>query len=1482
MSVHTQSLVMVMAVARAMSAIAAQPSAAPVPLNPSFEELEKVTGPASVEQGFGVWQLGLDGVKPAGWTLNSAYPGTLSSEEEGVVDGRRFLRIRGSAKREAHIYQPCPSLTPESWYRVQAQVRGGKGAIGFYEYHDEPPPVRVGVVASFAPGDGWRRVSAYYRTPGTSFRSASLYIMTENGETVDVDAVRVEPVQLPSAMLDRPAPVLENRLARIRFSARGEVEELRDVGSGTDYAAPDVSAPSFEVVSAGSIVPILAVGQEGRSIEAHTIDPSLRLSFTVASYDRYFTLSLAHVSGPAPGRVRLCDLHVTLTESVGALVNAAWNDEFAVCVLACNDRTHAYGASGRYARLRADCYAEYGLEGAKIAIIACPRDQLWEVIGEVEQEQGLPHPILENTWIKQSPYRMDSYLMVSGASEANIDEVIEFARGGFGCIELLNWWHSTPSYAPSRTLYPNGLAGMRTVADKIRAAGMRVGLHAMQGMVGWGGVGMKDPYVWPKADPRLLQDRHATLATAIDAEAADIRVTEDVAGWPEKGDLYVDGELVRYAGRDRHSFTDCTRGLHGTTAGAHAAGVRLGHMVNCFDMWGMCIYAPDVTSSMVDEICDNLARVFNETRADMSYFDGGEEMAVQPPHWRNQGRIALGVMQRLRRPVILEGNALYTNLSWHVITRGSPSFDPIYYGRDAYTLRAKGQNPARWARDLLTGDVGWFAPHVHSPSTDAVTPDEVMLLCLKALGGRAPISFQANAGDLWPNKRTPEMLEIIRTCDRLKREACFSDAVCRELARPMVRHHLEKTDTERGWTVSPLQFGPRRVVDTARGGAAQWAVGNPYHDQVPWIRIRARTGLAPYGDPGNVVLADYAEGVLFTVDGAAAASLTQALASSDEKAPNGGGAVEYSARNAAADASGWCRATHTFDEPLDLSLHRRIGVWVRSDGKGGILNVQLVNTYGFRDHYIDLDTEGWAYHVLDPPEDVRFYDYRWPYAMVPVMYWRFRYHEVTGVNLYLNALPPGVETSCLVSRIEALREDRMPLMSPALATGSGRVVFPGPFQPDDYLELDWVGACRHFGPNGGLIRELLPEGELRLRGGVNTVRFTADTGEGRTSRAEVTLALKGGPLDDAGTAAQTVAVRAREPRPMASPPRLELKPGGKGLSRVVAGVHELASYGGPRSVSAVDGVANVWSLTNDTGHAYRLGLALSLTRGEGSVAYDDPGAEVLESFDDLAPYELSERNRFEQYVVGAGKQITGDGPVREGVSQSFVSSAQAPRVGTCCAVYTATNTGAPGGWSAKGRRFAEPVDLSGHKAVALWVHGDGKGEVLRLQFRDTAGRHADWLVPIRYQGWKLQVFRTAERKEFDWARVEYVLFYFNSIPSGATCVLRLDDLKAFRTLHGAAGLDHPRLSVNGREYLFPFELAPGDTLTLDGTGTSRRWDPACRPLGDAPVASEGVVLRAGRNDFVLRCRNLDAGQRDVSVRAFLLAPTGEARQGRPD
>ena len=364
--------------------------------------------------------------------------------------------------------------------------------------------------------------------------------------------------------MSREAVVLQTETCRYEIGGDGRNRAFLDLAAGQDYLA---AGDPFMVVGRGEQTwPASRVELEEDVLTVSFGHSGIQARVRVASRRRYLTLTLEEVSGGEQDWVQLANLRLKITEHIGTLINAAWNGDFAACVLACTDFTHSWGEEGEEALLAARCYAEFEQVGARIAIVGVPTGgpdpaaRLLDAIEAVELEQGLAHPLLNDVWIKRAPERFYSYLMAVGASEENIDDVIEFARGGFGCVEIVNWWHSTPTYAPSPKLFPHGLAGLKEVADKIHAAGLHLGLHVMQGMVGWGGIGLKDPLVSPKADPRLLQDRHATLAAVIDAEATELGVREDIAGWPEQGDLYLDGEVIRYAGRTNTGFTGCQRG----------------------------------------------------------------------------------------------------------------------------------------------------------------------------------------------------------------------------------------------------------------------------------------------------------------------------------------------------------------------------------------------------------------------------------------------------------------------------------------------------------------------------------------------------------------------------------------------------------------------------------------------------------------------------------------------------------------------------------------------------------------------------------------------------------------------------------------------------------------------------------------------------------------------------------------------------------
>ena len=1297
-------------------------------------------------------------------------------------------------------------------------------------------------------------------------------------------AMLLTPLVLSSAYADketalprasREAVVLENAVCRYEIGLDGVNRALINRADGKNYCAP--GQPFMQVLAAGKLWPATRVALAGSAVTVTFGDSGVSVQAALGIYAQRFTVTIQKVTGPGIEWLELCNLCLQPTPNVGPLVNAAWDDTFGVCVLACNDRTDSAGADATKAVLAARCYREYGLEGAKVAIVAVPTGKpdpaarLLSAIGETEIAEGLPHPMKDGVWIKQSKERFYSYLMLGGCGEANIDQVIDYAKGGFGCIEIYPW-ASTPSYRLDPTLFPHGIAGLKQVADKVHAAGLKLGIHCMQGMVGWGA--KDDPYLVPKADPRLLQDRHATLAAALDPKATEVTVREATEGWPGKGDLLVDGEVIRYTKRTPTGFSECQRGLYGTTVSPHAAGLRLGHLVNCFDIWGFTVYAPDITTSILGEICDNIARVFNVVGADMAYFDGGEEVIKQPPFWRNQGQIALGVQKRLKQPVILEGNALYTNLSWHVITRGSPHFDPIYFGRREYTLRNKGQNPASWAKNLLTGDVGWFAPHTASPTTDAVTPDEVLLLCLKALGGKAPISFSVDANSLWGNKRMPEMLDIIRACDELKRRDYFTEEACAELARPMAEHSLEQT-ADGHWNLRPLQFGTPQVVTAGRAETSAVSCKNPFPGQRPWVRIRARQRLAPYGAKENVVLADFGGAVPFKVSGSASPELVPSVEPSPEKTPDGASTFCFRAESNTKSPSGWCQLTLPFAKPLNLTAHRRLGLWIRGDNSGGILNVQLAGTDCRRDHYIPLDFTGWAYRELDPPEDKRTFDYSWPYSWTDLLYTvQPVYGAAKELNLYYNGLPAGAKAACLIGRIEALQEQAVPLQSPALELAGQKLTFPVALQSEEYLELDWLGRCRHFDPNGGLLGEVNPQGSLRLAAGDNALRFSCDTGPQLSPRAEVSVALRGEPL--ANVRRKTALPDVRYPS-LSSPAlpvdeTLRVLPGGGRDLRIVQGAYELAGGASAFGIVAFDGKHNVWQLDNPLPQAQR--AAVVLTRGSSQVAarYDDPRGVTLEAFDDLRPYELSTTNQFEKYVIGGGKQISADGPVRAGVTQSFTASRDGAQAGKSCGVYTARNSGEAGGWCAKGKRFAKPVDLSGQGVIALWLCGDAKREVLRLQFRDTQGRNADWLVPVDFSGWRLLRFPMAEARDFDWKQVEYVIFYFNDLPTDATCTLKLDDLRALPAAGQPVLLRQAALLVNHKRIVLPHNVGPAEALAVDGHGLATVWQ-AGKQRGKAlPTSGGPLLLQPGANSLELTCDATQGAPDDVSVKVIPLGP----------
>ncbi|MGC9319669.1 MAG: hypothetical protein ACP5KN_16680, partial [Armatimonadota bacterium] len=312
-----------------------------------------------------------------------------------------------------------------------------------------------------------------------------------------------------------------------------------------------------------------------------------------------------------------------------------------------------------------------------------------------------------------------------------------------------------------------------------------------------------------------------------------------------------------------------------------------------------------------------------------------------------------------------------------------------------------------------------------------------------------------------------------------------------------------------------------------------------------------------------------------------------------------------------------------------------------------------------------------------------------------------------------------------------------------------------------------------------------------------------------------------------------------------------------------------AEYQQPRRIDGLDGEVNVWRITNDLEVPCELGV--EIVPGSRPVAfgeYNAPEAMTIESFDDPDAYVLGGENQYEQYVVGTRKEISDTGPVMEGVSQQFALSEET-KVGPGALRYSATSEAATPGWSGIGRRFDPPLDLADRAGIGLWVHGDGGYETLRVQLRDTQGRHADDLLTIDFAGWSLHTFALPEQ-DFDHSQVEYLLFYFNGIPRGASVSVILDDVRALPEIATVTALQTPIIVVNGERTGFPVRLEAGEALTCDGPGGATVWPVGMAPGQPLGVSLEGLRLQPGENTVALEAEQFPGGVNALLYRMWPL------------
>lgn len=131
-----------------------------------------------------------------------------------------------------------------------------------------------------------------------------------------------------------------------------------------------------------------------------------------------------------------------------------------------------------------------------------------------------------------------------------------------------------------------------------------------------------------------------------------------------------------------------------------------------------------------------------------------------------------------------------------------------------------------------------------------------------------------------------------------------------------------------------------------------------------------------------------------------------------------------------------------------------------------------------------------------------------------------------------------------------------------------------------------------------------------------------------------------------------------------------------------------------------------------------------------------------------------------------------------GVTHQFVQTT-ASRTGKFAARFSAESTTSAAGWALQGSSLGgAKLKLKDVAGVAAWVHGDGKGQHLKLQLQDEQHGARDYYLPVDFTGWREVVLTEPALDITKGENLASLLIYYNGIPANADVVCGIDNIRA--------------------------------------------------------------------------------------------------------
>ncbi len=949
--------------------------------------------------------------------------------------------------------------------------------------------------------------------------------------------------------------VLESDYFKYVIATNGTNLKFVDKTTGNDYLDSESSSKCSYILVNGEKYDVTSLSLEKDQLKMEFGETGVNADIQVNKTEDRITLRVASVNGEIESLIFL---------NVPLKLEGQPYEPFAACALSMNLFTHVRQLPPLQTNLWAKCYKKFGLEGAEITLLGLPQQKILPVIRDVvSNAKDIPFSDEGGAWALMKKEGYGSYLMNFGTlTEETVDEWIETCHSlGFNQIDS----HGGGSFFEFGTFdlnkdkWPDGWDSFKRINARLHEAEISHIFHTYAFFID-----KSSRYVTPVPNKDLGYVRTFTLAEPINTSVDEIVVKESTAnistitGFHTENSvtLKIGDEFIEFNGVTKsppYKLTGLKRGANGTKISSHGVDETAYHMSERFGR-----FIPGPETDLFDEMAQRHAEIVNDCEFDGIYLDAIDGSAVlggEEDFWYYGTKFIFEIVKHLERSVGMEMSSM-SHHWWHYRSRWQAWDRPVRgYKRfiDIHLASIKASGlflPAkilpyewehgRWpgytplidkyagvdkGQTLLPLHLGWWGNQTWAPpQIEPTFSDDIEYLGCKMIGNNAGFS-QLSGVDKKTLEEIPlfkQASEIIRQYEELRHKNYFGEEVKKLLRQPGKEYTLFQEQSGE-WNFKPVTYEKHKVAGLD-DPTASWTVNNKFDPQPVKLRIEPLMSVKPYNDPSGIVLTDFSKPTGF-INESNADGVSGQINESAEKTESGepGGIFTAQSTGKSPQDGSYINIEKTFSPLIDLNKNQALGVWVKGDGSGQILNISVrspihISHGAHGDHFVKIDFTDWKYFELVEIESSKISDYIWPDDSHFYVYDSYRhtvqFGQVEKLQLWYNNLPVGKKISTVLSPVKALAMVPGFVENPSVTIAGETIVFPVNIESGMYLEFLSVDDCTLYGSKGELLAEVKPEGNVpNLIRGNNEISFSGKGPNGINTRVQITVISEDDPLD---------------------------------------------------------------------------------------------------------------------------------------------------------------------------------------------------------------------------------------------------------------------------------------------------------------------------------------------------------------------------------